>query len=177
MDDGHDGRSERPQNYEDGQDIRDRAFEYACRVVGFCQELMERGGVGRLMVAQLIDCSLSFATMLEEARGAESDADFISKCCISLKECRESWTRMRVCVRRKIGPPREAGDLVREGNELVSIVTAIIRNKRRSVAAKKRKSAEEKDAKKASKQSRNQDIRARAAKPQARGYEFQIPNS
>jgi four helix bundle protein len=54
---------------------------------------MEAGGIGRLMVAQLLDCSMSFATMLEEARGAESDADFISKCCISLKAYRESWTR------------------------------------------------------------------------------------
>jgi hypothetical protein len=45
--------------------------------------------------------------MLEEARGAESDADFISKCCISLNECRESWTRLRVCKRCQIGPRRK----------------------------------------------------------------------
>jgi hypothetical protein len=73
---------ERPPTFENGQDIRDRAFEYACCVVGFCQQLDEAGGVGRLMVPQLLACSLSFATMLEEARAAESDADFISKCCI-----------------------------------------------------------------------------------------------
>jgi len=94
-------KPERPPTHEDGQDIRDRAFEYACSVVAFCEELMAAGGVGRLMVPQLLDCSLSFATMLEEARSAESDADFISKCCIGLKECRESWTRMRVCERRR----------------------------------------------------------------------------
>jgi hypothetical protein len=75
--------------------------------------------------------------MLEEARGAESDADFISKCCIGLKECRESWTRLRVCERRRKGPPAEARRLVQEGNELISIVAAIISNKRKSVAAKR----------------------------------------
>jgi four helix bundle protein len=89
------------------------------------------------MVPQLLDCSLSFATMLEEARGAESDRDFISKCCIGLKECRESWTRLRVCERRKKGPPVLAKRLVQEGNELISIVGTIITKKRASVAAKR----------------------------------------
>ena len=127
---------ERPASFEAGQDIRDRAFDYACGVVDFCQKLSEGTGVGRLMVSQLLSCSLSFATMLEEARAAESDADFISKCCIALKECRESWTRMRVCQRCRIGPQRESAALVQEANELISIVATIIKNKRRSVAAK-----------------------------------------
>ena len=128
---------------------------------------MAGGGVGRLMVPQLLSCSLSFAAMLEEARSAESDADFISKCCIGLKECRESWTRMRVCERRTIGPRSTARELVREGNELIAIVTAIIRNKRRNVAAKKAQSAKEKA----------EGLSRKAAKPPTRGHEFQIPNS
>ena len=147
---------ERPPTFEDGQDIRDRAFAFACRVTRFCQRVYEGGGVGRMMVPQLITSSLSFATMLEEARGAESDADFISKCSISLKECREAWTRLRVCVECRIGPGDDAVTLVREGNELVSILTAIIRNKRRNVAAK---------------------AKAGEAKRAARRHEFQIPNS
>src|SRR5260370_11519290 len=104
--------------FEGGQGIRDRSFEYACEVVDFCQQLSEGGGVGRLMVPQLLNCSLSFATMLEEARSAESDADFISKCCIGLKEARESWTRMRVCQRSRIRPQSEVRLLVGEGNAL-----------------------------------------------------------
>jgi four helix bundle protein len=127
---------ERPPSFEAGQDIRDRAFDYACRVVDFCRQLSDGGGIGRLMVPQLLNCSLSLATMLEEARAAESDADFISKCCISLKECRESWTRMRVCERCTIGDQPEARALVEEGGELISIETAIIRNKRKNVAAR-----------------------------------------
>ncbi|HET6956895.1 MAG TPA: four helix bundle protein [Vicinamibacterales bacterium] len=146
--------------FEDGQDIRDRSFEFACRVVGFCQQLSDGGGVGRLMVPQILACSLSFASMLEEARAAESDADFISKCSIGLKEARESWTRLRVCKRCRIGPEIEASGLVQEGNELIAIVTTIIKHKRRNVAAKR--SAEK------------ADRRARAAKPRRA---FQIPNS
>src|SRR5436309_1753910 len=126
----------RPASYEDGQDIRDRSFQFACDVVGFCEKLEEGKRVGRLMVPQLLACSMSFAAMLEEARAAESDKDFISKCSIGLNECRESWTRLRVCVTCKLGPPAEARELVQEGNELIAIVTAIIRNKRRNMAKK-----------------------------------------
>jgi hypothetical protein len=70
--------------YEGGQDIRNRAFDYACRVVDFCEQLAAAGGVGRLMVPQLLNCSL-----------------------------------------------------VQEGNELIAIVTTIVKNKRKNVAAKK----------------------------------------
>jgi four helix bundle protein len=101
--------------------------------VKFCQKIYEAGGMGRLMVPQLVNCSTSTASMLEEARAAESDADFVSKCCVSLKEGRESWTRLRICNACRIGPPEDARELVQEGNELVAIISTIIRNKRKSM--------------------------------------------
>ena len=70
--------------------------------------------------------------MLEEARAAESRRDFISKCCIGLKEGRESHVRLRVCARYRLGPAEEARALCVEADELVSIVTAIVRNTRRN---------------------------------------------
>jgi hypothetical protein len=51
-------------------------------------------------------------------------------------------------------------------NELVAIVTTIIKNKRRNVAANKRKLLEEKIARREAKR-----------KPAKRSHEFQIPNS
>jgi four helix bundle protein len=121
--------------YEGGQDIRDRAFEFACRVVMLCQKLYEGGGVGRMLVYQLLTCSGATATMLEEARAAESDPDFVSKCCISLKECRESWTRLRICAKCRIGPQKDVMELVQESSELIAIINTIIRNKRLKMAA------------------------------------------
>jgi len=121
---------------EGGADIRNRTFVFACRVVKFCERIYATGGVGRIMVPQLVNCASSSATMLEEARAAESKRDFISKCSIALKETRESWTRLRVYQACRIGPETEARDLVREANELISIVTAIIRNTRRNAAKK-----------------------------------------
>src|SRR5262245_54892980 len=138
----HQTASPRPANFEHGQNIRDRAFVYACSVTRFCRILYDNAGVGRMMVPQLISCSLSFATLLEEARAAESDADFISKCSIALKECRESWTRIRVCCECRIGPGPESHRLVQEANELIAIVTSIIRKKRRSVALRRKERRE-----------------------------------
>ena len=124
-------------SYEDGQDIRDRTFDFACRVVEFCKRLYEAGGVARLMTAQLLACSTAVSAMLEEARAAESKRDFISKSSIALKEARESHVRLRVCCRCKVGPADEASKLANEANQIVSILTAIIRNTRRNAAEKK----------------------------------------
>jgi four helix bundle protein len=120
--------------YAGGQNIRERSFEFACRVVSFCEKLWEGGGVGRVMAPQLVSCSTSMAAMLEEARAAESRRDFVSKCSISLKEVREAHLRLRICGRCRIGPSEEVRSLVDEANALVSIVSAIVRNTRHNTS-------------------------------------------
>jgi four helix bundle protein len=108
--------------YENGQDIRGRTFAFACRVVKFCQQLYEAGGVARMFVPQLINRSTSVNAMLEEARAAESRRDFISKCSIGLKEARESLTRVRLCQACALGHRDEAARLATEAEEIVSIL-------------------------------------------------------
>jgi four helix bundle protein len=125
-------REDELQRLETGQDIRDRAFEFACRVVRFCQRLYEGGGVGRVMTPQLLNSSTSVPSMLEEARAAESRRDFVSKCSISLKECRESHVRLRINEACGIGPQQEARALRIEAGELVAIISAIVRNTKRN---------------------------------------------
>jgi four helix bundle protein len=115
-----------------GHDIRERAFEFACGVVEFCKRLYDEGGVARMMTAQLINSSTSVPANLEEARGAESRPDFISKCSISLKEARESHVRLRVCHRCLPGLKKEAAPLIDEAGQIASIVGAIVRNARRN---------------------------------------------
>jgi four helix bundle protein len=119
-------------NYETGQDIRDRTFALACGIVHLGRELYDRGGVGRLLTPQLIGCSSSVSAMLEEARAAESKRDFISKCSIALKECRECHVRLRVLEQCHIGTTSEVTTLRQEAGELVAIISAIVRNARRN---------------------------------------------
>ena len=75
--------------------------------------------------------------MLEEARAAESKRDFISKSSIALKEARESLVRLRVCRRSNVGPAGDADELVNEANQIVAVLTAIIRNTRRNAGLDK----------------------------------------
>lgn len=118
------------RDFENGQDTRDRIFRFACRIVKFCQKLYDSGGIARMMASQLLNCGTSPSGMLEEARSGESTRDFISKCCIALKELRETHGRLRVHEACAIGPLNEATALRIEANELISIVWTIIRNTR-----------------------------------------------
>jgi four helix bundle protein len=116
-----------------GQDIRDRAFEFACQIVQYCDDLMKRGGVGRVLAPQLLRCGTSIGANLEEARGGESRRDFVSKCSIALKEARESFFRLRVADRCHLGGEGRAFALAGEAAEIAAIIGAIVRNARRNL--------------------------------------------
>jgi four helix bundle protein len=120
-----------------GQDIRDRAFSFSCGVVDFCKELHEAGGMARVLAPQLATSATAVSAMLEEARAAESRRDFISKSGIALKEIRESHVRLQICEKSSLGPPDRAKALCAEANELVAILTVIVRNAQQNLALKR----------------------------------------
>ncbi|MBI3400862.1 MAG: four helix bundle protein [Acidobacteria bacterium] len=116
-----------------GQNLRDRAFVFACDVVHYCDKLMNAGGVGRILAPQILRCGTSIGANLEEARGGESRRDFISKCSIALKEARESLFRLRVAETCRLGPTGRAATLAKEEGELAAILGAVVRNARRNL--------------------------------------------
>jgi four helix bundle protein len=126
-------KPEQPPTFENGQDIRDRTFAFGCDVARFCELLNRRGGNARVLAPQLLRCSTAVASMLEEAKAAESRADFLSKCAVGLKEARESLVRLRMCRALGYGPGSAAVTLMREADQIVAIITAIMRNTRRSL--------------------------------------------
>jgi four helix bundle protein len=81
---------------EPNMDIRDRAFQFAVRVVKLCKYLEKKSDVSRNVLSQLLDAGTSIGANLEEAKAGQSRADFIHKNAISLKEARESnyWLRL-----------------------------------------------------------------------------------
>ena len=83
--------------------------------------------IGRRLAGQLVDSGTSIGANLEEADGAQSRADFISKCTISLKEARESHYWLRIMrATKKLEDER----LLTECNEIVAILTTIVRKTR-----------------------------------------------
>ena len=79
----------------------------------------------RDLTRQLLRSGTSIGANLEEADAAQSKPDFISKCTIALKEARESHYWLRLL--RASGKMRDGDRLLSDANELVAILTAIVR--------------------------------------------------
>ena len=110
------------------QEISERAFEFAVRVVKLCQVLDEKPGVSRTLANQLLRSGTSVGANLEESKGGQSRADFLSKVSISLKEARETHYWLRLLNAADILSERQLAPLLDEANQIVAILTTIVKN-------------------------------------------------
>ena len=79
-------------------------------------------------------CGPAAGAHYEEARGAESRADFVHKLGVALKELRETVHWLKLIDRAGLIPNRDLKTLIREGGELVAILTAAARTARTRTA-------------------------------------------
>src|SRR4051812_908780 len=80
-------------NLRSGEDISRRLEEFGVSVLGLAQKL-PKNAIGRHVALQWSRSATGAGSNYEEARGAESRADFIHKMAIASKEIREAryWT-------------------------------------------------------------------------------------
>jgi four helix bundle protein len=115
------------------KDIRERAFEFALRIVKLCQHLDRQPGVPRTLSFQLLKAGTSVGANIEEAQAGQSRPDFISKNSIALKEARECHYWLRLLIAAKIMPEKKLSALRDEAEELKRILGSIVvSTKRRS---------------------------------------------
>jgi four helix bundle protein len=112
------------------KDVQKRAFSFACRIVKFYQYLAKQKGVGEVLARQVLRSGTSIGANLEEATAGQSKADFVSKCNIALKEARETHYWLRLFVETQVVPAEKLEGLLSESNQLVAILTAIVKNAR-----------------------------------------------
>ena len=77
--------------------IQDLAYDFACRIIRLYQYLTEDSGYKEyIMSKQVFRSGTSIGANVREAQHAQSDADFLSKMQISLKECNETdyWLQL-----------------------------------------------------------------------------------
>jgi four helix bundle protein len=86
------------------QDIVERTFEFAVRVIQLCGKMDERPGVGRVMMSQILRAGTSVPSNVEEAQAAQSKPDFVSKMSIAIKEARETHLRLRSLAAANVFP-------------------------------------------------------------------------
>jgi len=82
--------------------------------------------MGRHIAGQLVRCGTSPAPNYDEARAAESRADFIHKLGICLKELRESRSWIRLIIKTELLPEHRMSELLDECDQLSSIIAQSI---------------------------------------------------
>ncbi|MEN8132391.1 MAG: four helix bundle protein [Pseudomonadota bacterium] len=111
-------------------DIPERTFEFAKRVVKLCHVLDQQPGVSRTLANQLLRSGTSVGANVEEGQASQSEADFISKYSIACKEARETHYWLRLLAASEIMPHERLIELETECNELIAILTSIIKKMR-----------------------------------------------
>jgi len=109
-------------------EIGERAFAFAVRVVKLCQVLDEKPGASRTLASQLLRSGTSIGANLAESKGGQSRADFLSKVSIALKEARETHYWLRLLIATDILLEKQLAHLLDEANQLVAILTTIVKN-------------------------------------------------
>ena len=108
-------------------DITERTFNFALRVIKLCQFLNKKYEVERSILSkQLLRSATSIGANVEEAQSGQSRADFISKISIALKEARETNYWLRLLEASEIVSKEKITELMKESEELKKIPAAII---------------------------------------------------
>jgi len=110
-----------------GMNIQERSFQFACRIVRLHQYLAQSKGTAKALAGQILHSGTSIGANLQEATAGQSKADFVSKCRIALKEARETHYWLRLLAATNLVNREKSGELVAEANELVSILTTIVK--------------------------------------------------
>lgn len=104
-----------------GEDISDRLLEFAVRIIQLVDALPNTP-VGRHIGGQVLGSGTSPGANYEEARGAESKADFVHKLGIVLKELSETRYWLKVLIKSKLLPQKRIQGVFSESDELCKII-------------------------------------------------------
>ncbi len=112
------------------QDICDRTFRFATRIVRFCNSLVQKGANCRVVSNQLLRSATSIGANMEETQVSPTKPDFTHKVSISCKEARETLYWLRLIKETETGSIISNGvdELIDESRQIVAILTAILKN-------------------------------------------------
>ncbi|WP_187646772.1 four helix bundle protein [Nitrosophilus labii] len=121
-------------------DIKDRTFQYALKAIELYNKLqLQRKSAGLIIGKQYLRSATSIGANIQEAQSGESKADFIHKYSIAQKEARESLYWLRLLRASKILHTEDTEYLIKETNEIISVITKIIVNTKKGLKNEKRK--------------------------------------
>ncbi len=109
-----------------GDNIATRLRAFAAGAIRLCRRMPD-DHAARHVARQLVRAATGGGANYEEARGAESRADFIHKVGIANKELREALYWLQLTHEAALVEDFELGTLIREADELVAILTTSIK--------------------------------------------------
>ena len=114
----------------DANDLEDRLIDFAVRIINLANALPDSPAakhIGR----QLLRSGTSPAPNYAEARGAESNADFVHKLKVALKERNETSVWLRMICRADLMPVNLLEELIDENQQLCRIINASAKTARK----------------------------------------------
>jgi len=107
-------------------DIKERTFRFSLDIVRLCQELDNQSGVWKVLGKQLLRSGTSIGANVEEAQAGQSNADFVNKYAIALKEARETIYWLRLLRETRSLKDDSVSALIQESDEISRVIGAII---------------------------------------------------
>lgn len=106
--------------------LKDKAYAFALRSIKLYQHL-QKEHKEYILSKQYLRAATSIGANVEEAIGAQSDKDFISKLSIAYKEARESHYWLRLLQDSEYLTQQQAESLLTDCDELLKIAGSILK--------------------------------------------------
>jgi four helix bundle protein len=119
--------------------LQQRTFRFACGVIKASPKKVWTDDASRIIWRQLIRAASSSSFNLEEADAASSDADFVAKMRIALREAKEARVAIRMITACQLAAADAVAPYEDEARQLASIFATIIINKKAGMSRKRRR--------------------------------------
>lgn len=105
--------------------VKQKSYDFTLKTVRFCSQLREDKHLE--LASQLLRSGTSIGANVEEALTGQSRKDFLAKMCIASKEARETRYWLRLVKDARIVDGQESQRLIKLSEELIRILTSIVK--------------------------------------------------
>jgi four helix bundle protein len=112
--------------------LKDKSYAFALKIID-CYKKLKEDKKEFILSKQLLRAGTSIGANTEEAIGAQSKKDFLSKISIAYKEARESKYWLRLLRDSSLIEAHVADELIQDIDELLRLMGAIISSTKKSL--------------------------------------------
>lgn len=114
--------------------IREKSYSFSLAVVVFCKDILVQKKQEYILSKQLLRAGTSVGANVEEAVNAPTKKDFANKLSIALKEVYESRFWLFLLRDAKCVTENEIGHLLKQVQEIIALLTSILKTSRVSLS-------------------------------------------